>query len=285
VLGLAVTQINFAVNVAFSSAMIAGSLAALNTAWFVMFFALGIIGQSIGSAVFPSLTALAAAGDMAGFKDRLANALRSVLFLALPATVGLILLGRPVITLLFQRGEWTAQSTDATAWALAFFAVGIAGHAALEVLSRAFYALSDTRTPVLVGIAAMVANILLSIIFIGLIGDPTTLERGPFAGLALANSVTTLAEAGALWWLLRRRIGDIQDRRVFNGLLKTLGAAGGMGLALFALDRLVGGQVSLSLLAVIGVPLGGLVFFGWSLVFGLDEPRTALLALLRRIKR
>jgi putative peptidoglycan lipid II flippase len=285
VLGLAVAQINFIVNANFASLMVAGSYTALVNAWTLMFFALGIIGQSIGTAVFPSLAALAAEKDMPGFKDRLASALRGVLFLAIPSTLGLILLGRPLVALLYERGEFTPESTGATAWALAFFALGIAGHAGLEVLSRAFYALADTRTPVMVGLASMVSNIILSVIFIRFIGDPTSLERGPFAGLALANSVTTLLEALALWWVLRRRIGSINDGYVWGGIWRTLAGALAMSAVLFGLNSLHGNQLSTRMLAVVGIPLGAAVFLGVSIVFGMDEPRTVFAAVLRRIKR
>src|SRR5690606_3870082 len=135
-----------------------------------------------------------------GFKDRLASALRSVLFLSFPAMIALILLGGPLIGVVFERGQWTSESTQATAWALAFYATGMAGFALLEVLSRAFYALSDTWTPVKIGTASMIANIILSIVFIQFIGDWNSLARGPFAGLALANALTTNLEALALWW-------------------------------------------------------------------------------------
>ena len=94
------------------------------------------------------------------------------------------------------------------AWALSFYAIGIAGFALLEVLSRAFYALEDTWTPVIAGAAAMLSNIVLNMIFIQFIGDPESLARGAFAGLALANALTTIVEALALWWLLRRRLAE-----------------------------------------------------------------------------
>jgi putative peptidoglycan lipid II flippase len=285
VLGLAVAQINFIVNANFASLMVAGSYTALVNAWTLMFFALGIIGQSVGTAVFPSLAALAAEKDMPGFRDRLASALRGVLFLAIPSTLGLILLGRPLIALLYERGEFTPESTNATAWALAFFALGIAGHAGLEVLSRAFYALSDTRTPVVVGLASMLSNIVLSVIFIRFIGDPTSLEHGPFAGLALANSVTTLLEALALWWVLRRRIGSINDRYVWGGIWRTLVGAAAMSGGLYVLVTIAGDRLGTKLLAVVGIPLGAAVFLGVSVLFGMEEPRTVLSAVVRRIRR
>jgi putative peptidoglycan lipid II flippase len=283
-LGLAVVQINFMVNTAFSSTMIAGSYTALTTAWNLLFFALGVIGQSIGAAVFPSLSALAAEGDINGFKNRLSSAMRGVLFLSFPATVGLILLGSPLIAVLFERGEWTVESTAGTAWALSFFAVGIAGHSLLEVLSRAFYALSDTRTPVAVGIVSMLSNIMLSLVFIRLIGDPGSLSRGPFAGLALSNSLTTIGEALALWWLLRRRIGGINDAHVLDVVWRGAVSALGMGAGLLLMLSLLNDSSALLTMAVGGL-VGGAVFFALSLALGVDEARTVPRMLLQRFRR
>lgn len=204
VLGLGIVQINFIVNVNLTSGMAEGSRTALITAWTLMFFALGVIGQSVGSALFPSLSALAAAGDRAGFTSRLNRALLTVLGLSAPAMLGIWLLGAWGIGLLFGYGAWSAEATQATALALSVFAIGIPGHAALEIIARAFYARGDTRTPVAVGIGAIVANIALSLILIRVMGDPASLANGAYTGLALANSLTTLAEALILWLLLRR---------------------------------------------------------------------------------
>ncbi len=281
VLGLAVVQINFAVNVAFASGMAAGSQVALNTAWFLMFFALGILAQSAGTAIFPSLAALAAKDDMEGFRQRLSSTLRSVLFLVFPASVGLIVLGRPIVALLFQRGEFTTESTAATAWALSFFAFGMAGHALLEVLSRAFYALSDTWTPVRVGLISMISNIVLSIIFIQFIGEPGSLARGPFAGLALSNSLTTLLEGAALWWLMSRRLGGAHDSYLVNGAMRALAAALGMGIGVwFVTERLIDtGDVPT---ALIGMGVGCVLFFGLALALGIEEARTVPRMIFRR---
>lgn len=282
VLGLGIAQLNFIVNASFASSMIAGSYTALTVAWTLMFTALGVIGQSAGTAVFPTLSRLAADGDMDGYKDRLAAVLRSVLFLALPVTAGMILFGQPVIALLFERREWTPESTAAAAWALAFYGLGLVGHAGLEVLSRAFYALSDTRTPVIIGVISLLTNIVLSMIFIRFIGDPTQLAAGPFAGLALANSVTTLVEALVLWWLLRRRIGSIQDARVWDALLRTVVATGALVVVLI-LARSLNQPPLLTVLG--GSAIGALVFFGAAYTLKLEEVRLVLGAVLRRFKR
>lgn len=284
VLGLAVVQINFIVNAALTSAMVAGSYTALTTAWTLLFFALGIIAQSVGAAVFPSLSALAAAGDMTGFKDRLVGALRSVLFLALPATAALMVLGRPLVAVLFERGEWTAEGTAATAWALSFFAIGIIGFALLEVLSRAFYALSDTATPVGIGVLSMLANIALSLVFVRMMGDPLSLSRGPFAGLALANALTTLVEALVLWLLLRRRIGRVDDGALLSNTLRVGVAAVVMGAVAVAVSTRLATASALGVLVAAGAA-SGVVFFGFCLLLRVDEARSVPALVLRRFRR
>ena len=285
VLGLGMAQLNFIINTNFASRMVQGSYAILTTAWTLMFTILGVIGQSIGTAVFPTLSALAAEGNMEGYQDRLTRALRSVIFLALPATIGLIVLGGPFVTLLFQRNSWTAEDTAGTAWALAFYAVGITGHASLEVLSRAFYALEDSRTPVIIGVMSLVGNILLSIVFIQFIGDPASLAHGPFAGLALANSLTTLLEAVTLWFLLQRRIGNPNAGYLFDGILRT-GIATAVMLVVILLFRLLAVDgLGMTLVGIVGAGLGTVVFFGSSMALKMEETSVVLGMILRKIKR
>lgn len=282
VLGLGVVQINFLVNIILTSAMVAGSFTALKVAFTLMFFALGIIGQSVGSALFPTLSALYAENDMEGFKNRLASAMRSVLFLALPATVAFIVMGEPIVSI-FEWGEWTPESTQGTAWALAFYATGIAGFVMLEILSRAFYALSDTWTPVKIGIGAMLSNIVLSLIFIQFIGDPDNLARGSFAGLALANALTTLIESLILWWIISKRIGGIRDSFILKGTAKALIASLVMGVILWLLPLFV--PVTGFTLAIFGAVIGGIVFFSVCIALGLEEATVVPNMILRRFRR
>lgn len=285
VLGLAVVQINFLVNINLASNMVEGSLAALQVSFNLMFFALGIVGQSVGSAVFPTLATLWAEQDYDGFKDRLSGAMRNVLYLSFPATVVFILLGEPIVSI-FERGEWTTESTQAAAWALSFYALGIAGFTLLEVLSRAFYALEDTWTPVIIGIGAMVSNIILNLIFVQFIGDPNSLARGSFAGLALANASTTIIESLVLWWLIRRRMGNlgniagINDGMIIKSALGTTIASFIMGVALWGVTQVMssGGLI----VAFVGGVVGAVIFFGVGYVFNLGETRGLLNPVVRR---
>lgn len=281
ILGQGVIQINFLVIVFFTSGMVSGALTAVNTAFVLMFTALGIIGQSLGTAVFPSLSTLAAREDWPAYRRTLGGALRSVLFLAIPATVGLIVLAEPLVGLLFERGAWTAEATAGTAWALQFFAAGLVGHALLEILARAFYALHDTWTPVLVGLGAMLLNILLNVLLIQVIGEPGSLTRGPFAGLALAMSLATAVEAGTLWLILRRRIGGLEGGRVWALVWRASAAALGMGALILALRAALGGAHVL-VVAGLGLGLGVAAFFGLALLLGLEEARAVPGMILRR---
>lgn len=282
IVGQAVVQINFVVITAFTSFMVDGAQVSIGTAFTLMFTVLGILGQSIGTAAFPSLAALASTEDWDGFRRLLGGVLRSVLFLAIPATVGLILVAEPLVRVLFERGRWLPEATAGTAWALQFFALGLAAHALLEILARSFYALQDTWTPVIVGVITMAINVLLDVLLIRVIGEPGSLARGPFAGLALAMSVATALEAATLWLLLRRRIGGIEGRRVWALAWRAALAAAGMGAlvwgALTLTERLVP-VIGLLLAAALGVS----AYFGLSMALGLEEALTAPRLILRRL--
>ncbi|MCS6835243.1 MAG: murein biosynthesis integral membrane protein MurJ [Anaerolineae bacterium] len=283
VLGLGVTQVNYLVNIILASRMAEGSLAALSVAFSLMFFALGIIAQSVGSAVFPTLAALRAEGDMDGFRARLLGAVRAVVFLSLPATAVCVVLGAPLLSL-FERGEWTPTSTQATAWALAFYGLGMVGFALLEVFSRAFYALEDTWTPVAVGTLAMLSNIALSLLLVQVVGNPDELARGAFGGLALANSLTTLAEAALLWALLDQRIGGLGLRSQATGLGAFLARSAGATLGYAIVMAWLAQALPLHgvALGLAAFGLGGVAFFGLALILGIDEARSVPRRLLRR---
>lgn len=282
-LGLAVVQVNFIVNLLLASSMASGAVAALNTAFMLMFFALGIIGQSVGSAVFPTLAALHASGDLESFRQRLNQALRGVLFLAFPAMAVFIVLGEPMVRV-FERGAWTLESSQATAYALALYAVGMPGFVSLEVLSRAFYSIEDTWTPVWVGTVAMIANIILSVMLSQVIGNRDTLVYGAFGGLALANALTTNVEAVALWWLLRRRIGRVGDTATASMLGKLLGATLLSALVMWAVVSQFAPPPSVAAGIVAGA-MGAGVFFGMALLLRIEEAIYVPRLVLRKLRR
>ncbi len=284
-LGLGVVQINFWVNIALASAMVAGSITALQTAYTLMFTVLGILGQSLGTAVFPTLTAQFAQGDHEGFQRTFSGALRNVLFLSIPAGLGLAVLSRPVVGVLFERGEWTSADTSAAAWALIFYSIGLMGHAALEILARTFYALHDTWTPVIVGGLAMLLNVILSVLFVVLFEalGADTFTRGPFAGLALANSLATVLESTVLWVILRRRIPTMNPYPILNTLGRTLVAALGM-VAVVAVWLHIADDVWLLVQMVVGLGVGAASFWGLAIALRVEAARSIPRQLLARFR-
>src|SRR5574341_41615 len=283
VIGLAIVQINFWVNTILAAGMAEGSIGVLNWAWFVMLLPQGVIAQSVATAVFPTFAAQVSEGKTADLRRTLGQVLRAVLFLSLPSTVGLIVLRVPLIRLLFERGEFTATDTQATAWALLFFALGLVSHSLVEVITRAFYALHDTRTPVLIGGGAMLLNVILSLSLIRVIGDPGDLARGAFAGLALANTLATTLEGVALLVLIGPRVGGMEWRRLGVGLLRTGAACAGMGLALWLALPLIE-RLGVWIGTLGGIALGGAIFWGLALLLGSEMARTFTDLALRRLR-
>ena len=223
VLGLFFVQMHFLVNTILASGLPAGSLSALNYAWLLMLLPQGIFAQSIATAIFPTFAAQVAGEQVAAMRHSFGQIIRTILFLTIPAAVGLYLLRFPLITLLLQRREFTSESTALVAYALQFYAIGLVGHAVVEITVRAFYALHDTWTPVLVGIGAMILNIMLSLWWVA------SMQHG---GLALANSVATSLEMLLLLWLLRSRIGGLDGRRLGMAVGRHLLAGSVMALAI-----------------------------------------------------
>jgi putative peptidoglycan lipid II flippase len=277
ILGTAIAQLNFVVNNSLASGLGEGAVSAINYAWLLMLLPQGVFAQAVGTAAFPTFARQVARGERAEMRSTLAATLRAVFFLSLPATVGLLVLGRPLVGLFFERGAFEATSTEAVAWALAFYALGLVGHAGLEIVARAFYALHDTLTPVWVGGLAMGLNVALSLALpgvFGLAGWP------PHAGLALANSVATLLELSALLVLIRRRMDGLEGRRTRAAFARSGLAALAMGAVLLGWRALLPGAGAL-VLGGGGVVLGVAVYLFTALLLRVEELR-AVVKLLRR---
>jgi len=270
-LGLATVQINFLVNTYLASRFVEGSLAALNYAWMLMLLPQGIFAMAIATAAFPTFSELAARGNLIELRGTLSETLRLTLFLAIPASVGLIVLREPLVELLLERGRFDPSSTKAVAWALQFYAVGLCAHSALEIVTRGFYALHDTRTPVAIGVGAMVLNITLSLLLIG------PLLHG---GLALANSVATFIETIVLLVILRGRLKGIEGRTLLSSVGKTSVAAIVMGLGVSWYAAWTA-EAHVLVRAGGSIAVGAALFVGVSLVVRSEEVRI-LKGVLRR---
>lgn len=219
-LGLFTVQMQFLVNTILASGLPTGRISALNYAWILMLLPQGVFAQAIATATFPTFAAQVASGNREEMGHTFNHMFKTVLFLTIPAAVGLYVLRFPIIRLL-ERGEFTGDTTILVAYALQFYAIGLVAHSVLEIIVRAFYALHDTITPVVIGIGAMALNICLSIWWLNWLS---------YGGLALANSVATSLEAVLLLWLLQRKMADLHFANVLNSLLRIGVASLGMGL-------------------------------------------------------
>jgi putative peptidoglycan lipid II flippase len=255
-LGVAVVQINLTVNVWLASWMVEGSVTSLNLGFSLMLTPLAIIAQSIATAAMPTFSSQVARNRMDEMRASLAATLRGVIFLALPASIGLMMLRQPIVSMLLERGEFTHQYAEMTAWALLWFAAGLLGHSLLEILSRAFYAMHDTRTPVTIGAIAMGLNIVFSFSFSALFNKMGWL---PIGGLALANSLATALEAVTLFIIMRRRLNGIRGSEIGRGLLIAAITSLVMGGVLFFWLR-VSGEMNVWLVGLGGIVLGALAY-------------------------
>jgi len=260
-MGLATVQINFLVNTFLASGLAEGSVAALNYGWMLMLLPQGIFAMAIATAAFPTLSELAATEEYVELRLTLSEALRLILYLTIPASVGLIVLREPLIQLLLQRGRFDPSSTQAVASALQFYALGLFAHSALEIVTRAFYSLHDTRTPVLIGAGAMTLNIILSLLLIG------PLSHG---GLALANSVATIIETSVLLVILRGRLQGVDGQRLLRSVLKIGLAALVMGLGVYWFGELTRGSHIL-IRSGGAMVLGGTLYLATSVLLRSEE--------------
>lgn len=278
VLGAAVVQINFIVNTVLALSLAEGSVSAVTLAFTWMLMPQAIIAQSIAIAALPTFSAQVALGKLDELRSSLAGALRGVIFLSLPAAVGLILIRTPLIRFLYEGGSFTARSTEMVTWALLWYAVGLPAHCLLEVVVRAFYALHDTRTPVGVGVAAMALNIALSFLFTGLFARIGWMPHG---GLALANSLATLLEMLTLLIWLRKRLQGLEGRRVLGALLSA--SAGSLvlagGITLFLRWTSLPDVLHIAGSAVLGLGVYGVLL----IVLQVPETQTLRRAVLQKV--
>jgi putative peptidoglycan lipid II flippase len=218
-----VNQFNIFIGTIFASFLATGSITYLFYGMRFIHFPLGIFGIAIATAVLPTMSAQAARHETEEFRETLSLGLRLVFFIMFPAMAGLITLRVPIVSLLLEHGQFDRISTQGTAAALLFYAVGLWAFAGVRIVAQAFYALQDTKTPVKIAVAALFANILLSAAFMAW----TPLAHG---GLALAASLAAMLNIGLMTVQLRKKIGRMDGRRIMVSLLKIVPASVVMGV-------------------------------------------------------
>ena len=221
VLGAAAVQVNVLVNTAFAASLGNGPVSWLNYAFRLMQFPIGVFGVAIATATLPAISRATARGDDDGFRVTLRSSLRLVLFLTVPAAVGLIVLADPIIALIYERGNFDASDTRDTAAALACYAGGLVGYSLIKIVAPAFFALDDARTPARVSMLSIVVNLIACALLIGPLGH---------RGLALSTAVVATLNAVLLLFLLRRRAGRLGGRELFGCAARVAAATAAMVL-------------------------------------------------------
>ncbi len=273
VVGLAAFQAMLFITL-FLAARIPGinAVNAINYSWPIIQFPVGALGMAAGTAIFPTLARLTSAEDVAAVQRTVNRSLRIILFLSVPATVGLVVLRRPIVNLLYAHGSsWGIAATEETAFALLFYALALAPLTAIEVLARLFYALRDTVTPVRIAVVAVIIDAVLSILLVHVL--PSASGQG---GLALATAIATSVQVIWLAIVANQRLGTIGLTSIQGTLRDSAIASLAMGLALYvALAPLTAvlPQRGLGVLitVVIEVALGGATFAAASYLLGAPE--------------
>jgi putative peptidoglycan lipid II flippase len=259
VIGLAAFQLNFLIATFFASTVRDGAISAVNYAWLVVMTPLGVFGMAISTAAFPRMAEQAARDD-GELQHTLSRALRLILYLTVPASVGLMILAKPITAFLLRSGAFNSASTDLVVGAVVFYSLGLFAHAGIEILSRGYYAMSDTRTPVAFAVISMIVNLVLSLILVWPFG---------IRGLAFALSAATIVEFVLLLRTLMRRLHGLDTAPLAFSVTRTVVATILMAevialwLALLELTGLL--QLERKALAgfaaVGGIGLGAIVYF------------------------
>jgi putative peptidoglycan lipid II flippase len=280
-LGVAVVQLNFWVNNILASTMEGGSAASLSYGFSLMLVAQSAIAQSVAIAALPTFSTQYALGKIDEMRASVAALLRGILLMAVPASVGLIILREPLISFLYQRGKFDEHDVQLTAWALLWYAAGLVGHSIMEVLTRAFYAQQDTKTPVIIGTVAMGLNVVFSILFSKLFAQ---VGWFPLGGLALANSLATALEATALFIFMRRRLDGIEGRSIADGAWRVSLSALGMAIGLLWWIQ-AAGNLTRWLAALGGVAIGGILYLTGVMILKVPEVQMMTQVIARRLIR
>lgn len=219
-IGVAAVQVNVAVNTYLAQSEGQGAVSWLQYAFRLMYLPIGVFGVSIATASLPDISRQAAVDDLKAVRDTVSRGLRMMLMLNVPATIGLMVLARPIIALIYERGEFNAFDTTASAAALMWYAPGLLGYSAVKIASPTFYSIRDSRTPVIVSVCSIAVNLVLNLVLVRTMG---------FEGLALGTALAAMFNAALLLMLLRSRLGGLDGRALTIALLKISLASAVMG--------------------------------------------------------
>lgn len=284
IIGAAAVQVNVLVSTNFASSLGEGPVSWLNYAFRLIQFPIGVFGVAISTVTLTKTAREAALENLTEFRRTIASSLRLTMLLTIPSAVGLVVLAKPIIGLIYQRGRFTAFDTDQAAAALAYYAIGLTAYSAIKVLAPAFYALRDTRVPMAASIISIITNYVVAKLAIEYFGIG-------HRGLALSVSAVALINCALLFFFLRRKLDGIEGGSLMNSFVKVSLASAAMGAACWFISLQVAAFIgSQSLLArvlnvIVSVAIGVVVFGLVARLLGVSELEQLTNALQRRFKR
>ncbi len=269
IIGTSAVQVNVLINTYFVS-NIEGAQGWLNFGFRLMQLPIGVFGVAVGTAAIPVMSRLASEGKIKDLRDTISSSMNLVFLMTLPSACGLIVLGEPIIRLIYERGKFDETATTMTAAALAGYSIGLTGYAAIKILSPAFYALDDAKTPMLIALGSIVVN------FIGSYGlrewlshygvTSETPHGYGHVGVALATSIVAIVNFLALAMILRKRIKRLNGRDIFFSLAKITAASAVLSVVCYFSYHFMVGQFGVAGLplrlaeAFVPIGLGGIAF-------------------------
>ena len=286
ILGTSAVQINVLVNTYFVS-QIEGAQGWLSYAFRLMQFPIGIFGVAIGTASIPVLSRMASEGRIKDFRDTLSSSMNLVFLMTLPSACGLVVLGEPIIRLIYERGKFDAGATAMTAYALAGYSIGLTGYAAIKVLSPAFYAMDDAKTPMIIALASIVVNSVACYFF----REWLSAYSFGHVGVALATSIVALVNFFALALLMRKKIKRLNGREIISAFTRIAVASAVMSvicwLSYHFLHAQFGGKSFLfkAIECFVPIGLGGIVFFVAAKLLRIKEIDKLYNAFARKLSR
>jgi putative peptidoglycan lipid II flippase len=295
ILGTSAVQVNVLVNTFFVTS-IPGGTSWLGYAFRLMQFPIGLFGVAIGTASVPVLSRMASEGKMGDFRNTLSSSLNLVFLMTLPAACGLIVLAEPIIRLLYSHGGAFKESdVPMTAWALGGYTIGLTGYAAIKILSPAFYALDDAKTPMIIAVASIAVNFIASYFLLHLLSNygvtPETPDGLGHVGVALATSCVALVNFFALAIMMRKRIKRLNGRDIFASFIKIAAASAIMSAACYFSYRYLDGyfptRTFLAKMAQAFIPIGigGVVFIVTAKLLKIDELEKVYKSFKNRLSR
>ncbi len=251
IIGASVNQLNVLIDRTLASRIAVGGISALSYSNKLVYFTQGLFVTSLTTVMFVAITRMVAAGDLDGTKKTLRETINGVNLFLVPVTVGAIVFAKPVVQLLFGRGSFDERAVAMTSSALLFYAIGMLGLGLRDVLSRVFYAMQDTRTPMVNAAYGVAINIVLNLVLSRFMG---------IGGLALATSVAALVTSGLMFISLRKRIGPCGIRLMLATMMKITASSALMGIAAALAYEFLKKQTSQNTALVLAVMAGAVLY-------------------------